>query len=105
MKRKLAAAAFIMLACLLASLPAMAADVFRFTSSAVTVLTGETFTPELLQDGKYADGEVVWTVTGKKCSVDESGTITGVAPGQSAVFYDGEAVLCGGVILPASHSE
>ena len=85
MKRKLAAAAFIMLACLLASLPAMAADVFRFTSSAVTVLTGETFTPELLQDGKYADGEVVWTVTGNKCSVDESGTITGVAPGQSTV--------------------
>ena len=25
----------------------------------------------------------------------------GVAPGQSAVFYDGDAVLCGGIICPA----
>ena len=26
----------------------------------------------------------------------------GVAPGQSAVFYDGDAVLCGGIICPAN---
>ncbi len=85
MKRKLAAAVLIMLICLLASLPAMAADVFRFTSTAVTVYTGESVTVELLQDGKYLDGDVVWSVTGNKCSVDEDGNITGVAPGQSTV--------------------
>lgn len=28
--------------------------------------------------------------------------VVGVAPGQSAVFYDGEAVLCGGIICPAN---
>lgn len=85
MKKKLAAAALVLLLCLTASLSAMAADVFRFTASAVTVFTGETVAPELLQDGKYADGEVVWSVTGSKCSVDEDGVITGIAPGQSTV--------------------
>ena len=85
MKRKLAAAVLIMLICLLASLPAMAADVFRFTASAVTVYTGESVTVELLRDGKYLDGDVVWSVTGNKCSVDEDGNVTGVAPGQSTL--------------------
>ena len=85
MRRKLAVAVFIMLICLLASLPAMAADIFRFTDAAVTVYTGETVTPELIQDGKYLEGDVVWSVAGNKCSVDEEGNITGIAPGQSTV--------------------
>ena len=54
MKRRLSIAILVFLMCLLAALPAMAADVFRFAEEAVQVYAGYSITPELIRDGRFA---------------------------------------------------
>ena len=82
MKKRLLIALSVFLLCMLAVMPAMAADVFRFAEDKVQVYVDDTVTPELLQDGKFAEGEVTYSVKGKACTVDENGTVTGVSPGE-----------------------
>ncbi len=86
MKRKGIAAILICLLCLLAAMPAFAADVFQFTDKNPQVFIGETITLNLQQDGKFTDGEVVYTSNNTRaCTVDEYGTVTGVARGQAYI--------------------
>ena len=97
MKRKMLTAVLVLLVCLLAAGAAMAQDVFRFATDSVKVYDGESVTPELLRDGKFAEGDVVFSSRGpNKAAVDENGTITGVEPGQVYVqanlMKDGKTV-------------
>ena len=77
-------AILVMILCLLAAIPAMAADVFKFTDQAITVYADETVQPGIQQDGRYAEGTLVYKSASTKIfTVDETGTITGVAPGSA----------------------
>lgn len=82
--------------CLLAAAPAMAADVFQFTERNIRVFAGETVTPELQRDGKYAEGEVTFTLRNERAVIDENGAVTGVTPGDvyldAQLKKDGKAV-------------
>lgn len=72
----------VLVICLLAAVPAMAADVFKFAEQTATVYADETIQPALVQDGRYAEGELVFSSANAKVfTVDEAGTVTGVAPG------------------------
>ena len=91
MKKKLAAAVLTGIVCLLATLPALAADVFKFAEQTVNVFVGETVQPELLQDGKFTEGELVFSQNkGKEKvgSVDQTGTVTGIGPGEMYLYAD-----------------
>ncbi len=81
MKKKLSVTLLVFLMCILAAAPAMAADVFRFAEEPV-VYVDYNVTPELLRDGRFAEGTVSFSVKGTAGTVDENGTITGVTPGQ-----------------------
>ena len=60
----------------------MAADVFKFTDQAITVYADETVQPSIEQDGRFAEGTLVYKSANVKVfTVDETGTVTGVAPG------------------------
>ena len=78
----------VMLTVTLAAMPAMAANVFRFSTDSIKVFAGETVKPELLQDGSFTEGEVVYTARNGNASVDENGVITGIKPGQVYVQAD-----------------
>ena len=96
MKKRLAVAAFIFILCLLASVPALAADVFRYAESEVQVYAGESITPELLREGKFAEGEVTYALNKTIATVDENGTLTGESLGQlyltAVLTQDGKQV-------------
>ena len=73
----------------------MAADVFLFVSEPV-VYVGYSAEPELLREGKFAEGTVTYSIKGNAGTIDENGTITGVAPGQltltAELTQDGKVV-------------
>ena len=81
---KRTAVILVLVICLLAAIPAMAADVFKFTDQAITVYADETVQPAIEQDGRFAEGTLVFkSASTKVFTVDGSGTITGVAPGSA----------------------
>ena len=88
MKKRTVIAWAVFLMVMLAVLPASAANVFRFSVESIRVFEGETVTPELLRDGSFAEGEVVYTARNGNASVDENGVITGVKAGQVYVQAD-----------------
>ena len=96
MKKRLAVAVFIFLICVLAAVSAMAADVFRYAEESAQVYAGESITPELLRDGKYADGTVTYSLNKTIATVDENGTLTGENLGQlyltAVLTQDGKQV-------------
>ncbi len=96
MKRRLSIAVLVFLMCLLAALPAMAADVFRFAEEAVQVYAGYSITPELIRDGRFAEGTVSYSLNKTIATVDENGTLTGVSLGQlyltAELTQDGKTV-------------
>ena len=96
MRKKLTVALFVLLMCLLAAVPAMAADVFRFAEESAQVYAGESITPELLRDGKFADGTVTYSLNKTIATVDENGTLTGENLGQlyltAVLTQDGKQV-------------
>ena len=100
MKRRLSIAILVFLMCLLAALPAMAADVFRFAEEAVQVYAGYSITPELLRDGKFAEGTVTYSLNKTIATVDENGTLTGVSLGQ--LYLTAELTQDGKVVKRAS---
>ena len=86
---KRTAAILVLILCLLAAIPAMAADVFKFTDRAITVYADETAQPTIEQDGRYAEGTIVFKSANTKIfTVDETGTVTGVAPGTANLQAD-----------------
>jgi len=86
---KRTAAILVLVLCLLAAIPAMAADVFKFTDRAITVYADETAQPTIEQDGRYAEGTIVFKSANTKIfTVDETGTVTGVAPGTANLQAD-----------------
>ena len=95
MKKRLAVALVIFLMFVAAAVPAMAADVFLFVSEPV-VYVGYSAEPELLREGKFAEGTVTYSIKGNAGTIDENGTITGVAPGQltltAELTQDGKVV-------------
>ena len=88
MKKRTVIAWAVFLMVMMAVLPASAANVFRFSAESIRVFEGETVTPELLRDGSFAEGEVVYTARNGNASVDENGVITGVKAGQVYVQAD-----------------
>ena len=103
MKKRLTLAAVLMLLCLLAAAPALAADIFRYAQDSVEVFDGQSVTPELIREGKYAEGEVVYHVRGAHCTVDENGTITGIDEGrvyvQADLYQDGKYVKYSSILV------
>ena len=95
MKKRFSIALLVFLMCLLAAIPAMAADVFHFAAEPV-VFVGYTFSPELLREGKFTEGTVSYSLKGNYATVDQDGTLTGVSPGQlyltAELTQDGKVV-------------
>ena len=70
---KRTAAILVLILCLLAAIPAMAADVFKFTDQAITVYADETVQPSIEQDGRFAEGTLVYKSANVKVfTVDET---------------------------------
>ena len=96
MKKRLSVAIIVFLMCILAAIPALAANVFRFAEEAVQVYAGYSITPELLRDGTFAEGTVTYSVNKTIATVDENGTLTGVSLGQlyltAELTQDGKVV-------------
>ena len=86
MKSKLWIVALVLAACLLAAMPAMAADVFSFTDRSVTLFEGEMAETAVNQDGAYVNGDIVYTSESNRiATVAEDGTITAVSKGQTTI--------------------
>ena len=88
MKKRLTIAVLLFLLCLLAAAPALAADIFRYAEESINIYDGQTVTPELIREGRFAEGEVVYHVRGAHCTVDENGAITGIDEGRVYVQAD-----------------
>lgn len=82
MKKRLLIALAMMLICLAAAAPALAADVFKYSAESIQVFADESVTPELIRDGAFAEGEVTYSLNKTIATVDENGTVTGVSPGE-----------------------
>lgn len=73
--------------CLLLALPAQAAaDRFQLSVERKTLFAGETLSLTLDRGGRAAEGEADFTSSAPKvATVDASGVVTGVAPGQTTI--------------------
>ena len=97
MKRKLLIVALAAVLCLLAAVPALAADTFVFTEKSIRMFEDEEITLELRQEGKYADGEITFSSDNARAvTVSDNGTLTPVAKGRAtitaALKQDGKTV-------------
>ena len=89
MKRKLWILAAVTVICLLAALPAMAANVFSFTDKSISLFEGEMAETAMNQDGAYAEGEIVYSSESPKiATVSEDGIVTAVAKGKTKIVAD-----------------
>ena len=80
MKKKIWLLTAILAICLLAVLPAMAADAFSFTDKSIILFEGEQAETALRREGSFTDGEVVYSTDSTKiATVAEDGTVTGVS--------------------------
>ena len=87
MKKRLVLWALVLALCLVAAVPAMAANVFRFTEKTINLYEGETVQAELLRDGSYAgDGEIEFLSSKQNiATVSRDGVITAITKGSSNV--------------------
>ena len=85
--KKVLAAALLCALCLLAAVPALAADVFAYAEKSIQLFEDETAAPDILREGKFAeDGEISYVSENKRVvTVDENGVITPAAPGKTRV--------------------
>ena len=89
MKRKLWIMAALMAICLLAALPALAANVFSFTEKSISLFEGEMAETAMNQDGAYAEGEIVYSSESPKiATVSEDGVVTAVSKGRTKIVAD-----------------
>ena len=77
----------VMLLCAGLVIPAMAANVFLFTTKSVQLFEGQTYQTEVRREGNYdGDGEVVYAATKTNvATVSEDGIITAVGKGTTEV--------------------
>ena len=77
----------VMLLCAGIVIPAMAANVFLFTTKSVQLFEGQTYQTEVRREGNYdGDGEVVYAATKTSvATVSEDGIITAVGKGTTEV--------------------
>ena len=77
----------VMLLCAGIVIPAMAANVFLFTTKSVQLFEGQTYQTEVRREGNYdGDGEVVYAATKTNvATVSEDGIITAVGKGTTEV--------------------
>lgn len=86
MKKKLLAILTVVVLCLTAAMPALAADVFKFAETPLKIFENEEVTPVLIREGNFANGEVVFTVDNTRVAkVTEDGTIIAVSKGNAKV--------------------
>ena len=86
MKKKIWLLTAILAICLLAVLPAMAADAFSFTDKSIILFEGEQAETALRREGSFTDGEVVYSTDSTKiATVAEDGTVTGVSKGKTTI--------------------
>ena len=86
MKRKLLIAVLAAVLCLLAAVPALAADTFAFTEKSIRMFEDEEITLEMRQEGKYADGEITFSSDNARAvTVSDDGTLTPVAKGRATI--------------------
>ncbi len=87
MKRKLFVMLMITAFCLLAAIPALAADVFKFEETSIVVFEDEQVTPVIRREGAYAEGEIVFTTDNNKVlRITEDGTIIPLSKGTTTVY-------------------
>ena len=88
MNGRIRVALAVMLICLLAAMPVLAAGVFQFTERSVSLHEGETFQTTLRREGVYdGDGTINYTSTKPGiASVSEEGTVTAVAKGEAVIY-------------------
>ena len=77
----------VMLLCAGIVIPAMAANVFLFTTKSVQLFEGQTYQTELRREGNYdGEGEIVYKATKTNvATVSEDGIITAVGKGATEV--------------------
>ena len=86
MKRKLLIMALAAVLCLLAAVPALAADTFAFAERSIRVFEDEEVALALRQEGKYAEGEITFSSDNARAlTVSDDGTVTPVAKGRATV--------------------
>ena len=86
MKKKILVMLAVTAICLLAALPALAADVFTYQDKTITLFEDEYVTPVLRREGAFAEGEVVFSSNNTKAAtVTEDGTIIPVGKGKATV--------------------
>ena len=86
MKRKLLIAVLAAVLCLLAAVPALAADTFAFTEKSIRMFEDEEITLEMRQEGKYADGEITFSSDNARAvTVSDDGTLIPVAKGRATI--------------------
>ena len=96
MRKRLLIALAVMLVCLAAAMPAMAADVFKYAQESIQVFAGGSVTPELVRDGAFTEGEVTYSLNKTIATVDGDGTVAGVSPGEvwlTAQLFQGEKAV------------
>ncbi len=87
MSKKAIAWLLVLTFCLTAAIPALAANVFKFTETKITLFEGESTQTTLRREGTYdGDGEITYA-SGKTnvATVAQDGTITAVGKGQTEV--------------------
>lgn len=86
---KRTAVILVLVICLLAAVPALAANVFKFADQTVTVYADETIQAALEQDGSFLEGTVAFKSANQKIfTVDGAGNVTGVAPGAANLIAE-----------------
>lgn len=88
MKKRIISCLVVLVFCLAAAAPAMAANVFAFTKKTIDIYEGDTLQLKLTREGNYErSGEITYT-TGKKdiAKVSKDGVLTAVSKGRTEVI-------------------
>ncbi len=85
MNRKMTAGLLVLIALLMVSAAALAADPFRYAEKSLTLFEGETAQPELIREGTAAEGGTLTfrSTAENVASVDAEGRITALKKGQT----------------------
>ena len=87
MKKRIISCLAVLVFCLTATIPALAANVFMFTTKIVNIYEGDTLQMELTREGSYASaGEITYS-TGKKtvATISKDGLLKAVSKGRTEV--------------------
>ena len=89
MKKKIWILAAALALCLMAAMPAMAANVLAFTERSVTLFEGESLETALNREGDYAAGDIAYSSeSARVATVSPEGVVTAVARGKTRIIAD-----------------